>query len=328
MPRLNKAFFFLFVASLTFASCKTSTSPADNTTTPSSLSGTLVYDIPSADGDIGVYSFANHRETLPFKYGRCPSWTPNGDILYEEYNSSSDGKWKIVQIAPNGTNKRILLDSKMFSLSVKKSPKMSRDGGMVCFNYWFGNTGDDLYTGHATLILQSNGQLLAVDSLFDGSWMPDGSLVLSSTVDELYGEFTFYADGLYRLSADGSAITAIGSGLVKPKHPAVSPDGKQIAFAMNKHIWVINADGTGLRQVTTGDKEETHPCWSPDGKTIACISFGTFEVSYYNALAAVPASAATPIDLTNDSPYWVRDPNQSTTSSGGRLNPNSSIAWK
>lgn len=317
----------LLFISLSFASCNTTTDPDDNGA--GSMTGTLVYDLPSADSQVGTFSFSSKEEVIVFDEGKCPSWTPSGEVLYEE-PSGHQPSWSIVQIAQNGTNKRVLLDSKMFSLNVAKSPKMSKDGSTICFNYWNGGGASELYSGHGTILMNSNGTLIGgLDSLFDGSWMPDGSLVLSATVEELWTTTsTFYADGLYLLSADYTSITPIGSGLVKPKHPAASPDGKRIAFSMNKHIWVINADGTGLRQVTTGSKEEARPCWSPDGKYIACICFGTFEASYYNALAAVPADEAAAINLTNDSKYWVIDPSQSTNSSLGRLNPYSSISWK
>ena len=316
------------VASFLFISCKTSTSPTDN---GSALTGTLLYDIPSAESEVGTYSFASQHETVIFKGGSGPSWMPNGEILYEEPSDVSPAvNWKIITSASNGTNRKVLLDSKMFSLNVNKSPKMSKDGSTICFNYWLkGGSAADIYTGHATLLMKSDGTLIGgIDSLFDGSWMPNGSLVLSATVDELYGEKTFYADGLYMLSADMTKITEIGSGIVKPKHPAVSPDGKRIAFAMNGHIWIINSDGTGLRQVTTGSKEEKHPCWSPDGKNIACSCYGTFEVTYFNAIAVVPADNAAAIELTNESSYWVKDPSQSTNSGYGRVTPYSSISWK
>ena len=327
--RLNNVIILAFcTASLSLTACKSTTSPADNNGT--SLTGTLVYDMPTAESKVATYSFSSQRETVIFTNGACPSWTPSGEVIYEEpSNVLPNNDWKIATISANGTNKHILLDSKMFSLNVPKSPKMSKDGSTICFNYWHRNSAQDIYTGHGTLLMRSDGTLLGgLDSLFDGSWMPGGSLVLSATVDELYGEKTFYADGLYLLSADMKQITSIGTGLVKPKQPAASPDGKKIAFSMSNHIWVINADGTGLRQITTGSKEEKHPCWSPDGKYIACTSYGTFEVTFYNAIAAVPANNATVIDLTNDSPYWVKDPSQSSSSSYGRVTPNTSISWK
>ncbi len=329
MPRLNKLFLTLFfAASVMLGSCKTSTAPGDTT---GGASGTLVYDI-GTDSKIALYSFSTQRETIAFKPGQCPSWTPSGEILYEEPDMDAPTVfWKIALIASNGASKHVLLESTIHNVLNFKNPKMSKDGSAICFSYWLNPGGKfppELSDRHATLLMKSDGTLFdTVDSLFDGSWMPDGSLVLSGTLDESAGEVTFYG-GLYLLSADRLDITSIGSGLINPKHPAASPDGKKIAFAMSAHIWVINSDGTGLRQVTSGDKIETHPCWSPDGKYIACMSYGMFEVKTSTAIAAVPASNATTIDLNNDSPYWVKDPSQSSNFEYGRITTYSSISWK
>ena len=77
--------------------------------------------------------------------------------------------------------------------------------------------------------------------------------------------------------------------------PALSPDGRQIAFAYVErrgdkeqlfhedptrghwdaqrcyHIFTIHADGTGLRQVTDGTWNDFDPCWLPNGR-LAFIS--------------------------------------------------------
>lgn len=331
MPYLNKSLFALFCAAIfTLTSCKTSTTP--DTPGGSTMSGTLVYDMGSSDPQIGLYSFSTQRETIAFTKGLSPSWTPSGEVLYEEPDLFVPNYyWAIALSASNGTNKRIVLGSTIHNNYALKSPKMSKDGSTICFSYWYrgGGVPPELTDRHATILMSSSGTLLGeIDSLFDGSWMPDGSLVLSCTLDESAGETTFYGGGLYLLSADNTKITAIGSGLVNPKHPAASPDGKKIAFSMSAHIWVINSDGTGLRQVTTGDKLETHPCWSPDGKYIACMSAGMFEVKSATVIAALPVTNATAIDLNNDSQYWVRDPSQSSNYEYGRITTYSSISWK
>ncbi len=61
--------------------------------------------------------------------------------------------------------------------------------------------------------------------------------------------------------------------------PQLSPDGKQIAFVINRadwkanrhtgHIFRINSDGTNQVQLTFGERGESSPRWSPDGKSIA-----------------------------------------------------------
>lgn len=64
--------------------------------------------------------------------------------------------------------------------------------------------------------------------------------------------------------------------------PQISPDGKRIAFVVQRvdldkntkptHIYVVPADGGSPRQITTeGDRNE-RPRWSPDSKRIAFIS--------------------------------------------------------
>jgi len=52
-------------------------------------------------------------------------------------------------------------------------------------------------------------------------------------------------------------------------YPAVSPDGKTVAFSANGRVWLMNLDGTNLKQLTNSGLDETTPVWSPDGKFVA-----------------------------------------------------------
>ena len=55
--------------------------------------------------------------------------------------------------------------------------------------------------------------------------------------------------------------------------PAISPDGRSIAFISNRSghwsLWTGNADGTGLRELATQRLLPFHPAWSPDSREIA-----------------------------------------------------------
>jgi dipeptidyl aminopeptidase/acylaminoacyl peptidase len=72
-------------------------------------------------------------------------------------------------------------------------------------------------------------------------------------------------------------------GIVTASNPDVSPDGRQIAFVVNRvdfaknrsraQIWVAAADGsTPPRPLSSGDKSDTQPRWSPDGRSLAFAS--------------------------------------------------------
>jgi Tol biopolymer transport system component/imidazolonepropionase-like amidohydrolase len=54
-------------------------------------------------------------------------------------------------------------------------------------------------------------------------------------------------------------------------HPAVSPDGSQVAFAAVGDLWTMPIGGTP-RRLTDDASLETDPAWSPDGKSLAYSS--------------------------------------------------------
>lgn len=94
----------------------------------------------------------------------------------------------------------------------------------------------------------------------------------------IFGDRIFYSSmrsgtyELYSMSLDGSddrRITTNADGYA----PALSPDGRQIAFAAkqgnaDQDIYVVSADGTNMRRLTFEGGEEVDPIWSPDGREI------------------------------------------------------------
>lgn len=52
-------------------------------------------------------------------------------------------------------------------------------------------------------------------------------------------------------------------------HPAVSPDGAQVAVSILGTIWLIPIAGGDAVQLTTGGAWDEHPAWSPDGQFVA-----------------------------------------------------------
>src|SRR3954465_9443734 len=64
--------------------------------------------------------------------------------------------------------------------------------------------------------------------------------------------------------------------------PVVSPDGKQVAFAVRDtdveanrgryDLWLAQADGSGVKQLTTHPENDQDPQWSADGVWIYFLS--------------------------------------------------------
>lgn len=105
-------------------------------------------------------------------------------------------------------------------------------------------------------------------------------------------------DQLYVMNTDGLDVTFLP--LDRPGAvlgPAVSPDGRQIAFYLaDGDIYVVNADGTGMRNLTNHPAADAFPAWSPDGTRIAFHTDrdGNYEVYVMNA------DGSDPVNLTND----------------------------
>src|SRR5688572_8240760 len=57
-----------------------------------------------------------------------------------------------------------------------------------------------------------------------------------------------------------------------PNNPALSPDGKWLAFDWNGDIWVASSGGVEARQLTAHAGKDTQPKFSPDGQEIAFVS--------------------------------------------------------
>ncbi len=56
------------------------------------------------------------------------------------------------------------------------------------------------------------------------------------------------------------------------RHPALSPDGREIAFDFHGDIWICPAEGGVARRATEDPADERKPAWSPDGGSLAFAS--------------------------------------------------------
>jgi Tol biopolymer transport system component/imidazolonepropionase-like amidohydrolase len=78
---------------------------------------------------------------------------------------------------------------------------------------------------------------------------------------------------LFTVSVNGGTAKALTDDFAWDLHPAISPDGSQIAFISDRdgvsNVWVMDRDGENLKQVTKSKNDIIHsPKWSPDGQYI------------------------------------------------------------
>ncbi|HEX9704693.1 MAG TPA: amidohydrolase family protein, partial [Gemmatimonadales bacterium] len=57
------------------------------------------------------------------------------------------------------------------------------------------------------------------------------------------------------------------------RSPAVSPDGRHVAFTAFSRLWVKDLPNGEARRLTSADVGEFHPIWSPDGQWVAFVTW-------------------------------------------------------
>jgi eukaryotic-like serine/threonine-protein kinase len=202
-----------------------------------------------------------------------------------------------------------------FSQAVEEYPALSPDGKSLVFSR-------DV-TGHRQLFLRElpdgpERQLTQGDyDNIQAIWTPDRRAVLfvRSTnpntrlqPGDVFGQF----DGgdIWRREIESGAEER----LVEDAYdPAVSPDGRRIAFdatrSGTRRIWITDERGRNAQQVSVDSSEAVShilPRWSPDGKRIV---YQEIEHTRFDIRAADAATRAT-VNVTNDNfqdvnPVWA-----------------------
>lgn len=79
------------------------------------------------------------------------------------------------------------------------------------------------------------------------------------------------------------------------RHPAISPDGKTIAFSYQGDIFTVPSSGGRAKQITSNAAFDSYPVWSPDGNHIAFASNreGSIDVWVMDANGGIPKRVTT-----------------------------------
>lgn len=113
------------------------------------------------------------------------------------------------------------------------------------------------------------------------TFTPNGRIVYANSRERNYE--------IYIMDADGSNEQRLTENTLMDIRPAVSPDGRRIAFVStrtgNYDIFVMNIDGTNLRRITTSEERDDYPAWHPNGRQIVVVSEreGRFDLYLHDA---------------------------------------------
>ncbi|MCK4557793.1 MAG: PD40 domain-containing protein, partial [Candidatus Aminicenantes bacterium] len=78
--------------------------------------------------------------------------------------------------------------------------------------------------------------------------------------------------------------------LIGARYPAISPDGKHIAFSYMGDLWVVSSQGGKATRLTDHVAYDREPIWSPDGQWLAFTSNrnGNNDVYILKAQGGIP----------------------------------------
>jgi len=230
--------------------------------------GLLRY-IDEAYGPEKVRALAEHTGLVNFKSAISKVLRKSADQVYDEWKAHL--KVKYGALADSLQKAGLAEGEKAVDEGfLDYHPVHSPDGGRVA--YLSNRKSDfaitelrvkDLGTGAVKTIARN------VDNRF--SWSPDGKRLYYNRAPR--GRFDIY---VYDFDTKEERKLTLG---LRAKDPAVSPDGKRIAFVRNEdgtnNLGVMNADGTKIRYLTHHNDATQYygPRWSPDGKRIAFSVF-------------------------------------------------------
>jgi len=111
--------------------------------------------------------------------------------------------------------------------------------------------------------------------------------------------------------------------LIGARYPAISPDGKQIAFSYMGDIWLVSSEGGKAVRLTDHVAYDREPLWSPDGTWLAFTSNrkGNNDVYLMKADGGVPQQLTfhsgndVATDFTPDGEWIVFTSSRSSSSS-------------
>ena len=273
------------------------------TTTPAGggagLSGTI-YWVDAGDQEIHKLALATGDDTK-LGFGAKVQRAPDGKLIIRGKQGIEESDEALISTRVIKKNDADALDDSTVNFN---DIAISPDGTKLAYDTLSGRNSYVCNRSDGTVIASFKADGVTA-AFLRPTWTPDGRLVTGGG---------FKNPGLYISDAALTTMTRFDPNLDEPREPAVSPDGKKVAFILKSLVFVINIDGTGLLQLDTDDTEKDRwPQWSPDGKFVAYYATAAhLKVRPATGGAAVdvletyPALGAKIITFSSSSPFhWL-----------------------
>ena len=195
------------------------------------------------------------------------AWTHGGDGMIVNAKAKSPDSWKQLWYVPypQGEPRKVTQDLSNYSgvsLSADSKTLVTTQYDVI-LSIRQSPYGD--LSQEREILPFTSGKFSAVKGI---SVSPTGSLIFGGNI---WGR-----SDIWTVESDGSGLKQITEDDYVDSYPAVSRDGKSIAFLSerggHRQIWIMDIDGKNRRQLTTGGAKGV-PRWSPDGKWIVYTSF-------------------------------------------------------
>ena len=222
----------------------------------------------------------------------CARWTPDGRyVLYEKRHEGRSDLWALPM--RSGFLRRPPSPVQLTNgpLSYQKAIS-SRDGKQI-FAVGSEARGELVrYDSRAKQFLP----LLPGVQAYDPTWSADGQWVA----------YTVYPDHtLWRSRSDGTDLLQLTSPPGQIFTPAISPDGKQVAYANSAGaIFLIGMDGASPPKMIV--KQGSSPHWSPDGNRLVFVDrYASAHLSILDLRTGVSSLVPGPLYMWDS--QWVGD---------------------
>ncbi|MFH0902439.1 MAG: hypothetical protein V2A73_17555 [Pseudomonadota bacterium] len=242
---------------------------------------------------------------------QTPALSPRGDRV--AFSSVVDGASRIYLVSLDSLAVEPVTDG---TGGGEVQPAWSPSGSSIAFMRGREGERRDLFlldnlegNGQPRLLLEGSDD--NPESVGWPAWAPNGkTIVLSADRRERLGT------GLWQVTVDGSSLRRLtrppmGLRWVRDLRPAFSPDGRQIAFASNRHasgesgggdldVYVLATDTGQMTRLTHDPGVADDPCYSPDSQRIYFTSTRDAASQFSVEVFAMPAIGGEQRRLTKD----------------------------